>query len=1599
MSDDGREAVVQSADVGEAVVGSSVGEEGARSHAPGRAEAAAVAAPADFLAGGGEMAALMRARIWADGPLGPPDRWPQSLKTVVGILLTSRHQMWMGWGADLTFLYNDAYRPTLGVKHGRALGRPAREVWREIWDDIGPRIAHVLESGEATWDEGLLLFLERSGYPEETYHTFSYSPLADDSGVRVGMLCVVTEETERVIGERRISSLRELASEIAGRNTRAEVLLAAERQLAGNPRDLPFALVYLFDAAGTASLVGAAGAAAGDPVAPARIDPDAADAAWPAGRALAGRGAFTIDDLETRFARIPTGAWDKPPREAVIAPIARQGQAAPAGFLVAGANPYRRLDDDYLGFIGLVAGQIAAGLANADAYEAERRRAEALAEIDRAKTLFFSNVSHEFRTPLTLMLGPLEDVLARPDADALAGHRALVQVAHRSGVRLLKLVNTLLDFSRIEAGRVQVNFEPVDLSAFTAELASGFRSTVERAGLRFVIDGARLPEPVYVDREMWEKIVLNLVSNAFKFTFAGEIAVETRLAADGAGAEFTVRDTGTGIPAAELPRLFDRFHRVDGARGRSIEGSGIGLALVQELVKLHGGAIRVASQEGRGSAFTVSAPFGIAHLPPERIRPNHASATGNLRAQAYIDEALGWLADDDADSADSLPLAAADALDDLTPLAGADGRLVLLAEDNADMRKYLQRLLRGAGFRVEATTDGLTALEAARRLRPDLVLSDAMMPGLDGFGLLAALRGDETLRDTPVLLLSARAGEESKIEGLSAGADDYLIKPFSARELLARVRANLDMAALRREAVRAENELRRQAQIAQERAEGILASINDGFLAVDPEWRFTFVNAAAERLVGRAGEQLLGRGYWESFPASVGGPVQANFERAMAERVSVAFENFSAPLRRWFDVRAYPARDGGLSIYFQDVTERKQAQEALIRLNETLETLIVERTAELRAKEARLRAVFENSYVCQGFMTLDGVLRDANAALLEGVGAKRADIVDRPFWETPWFSGTPGMAETVRAAIPEVAGGRTVRQEIRVNLPVGGWRWFDFQLRPVRDARGTVVGIAPEAMEITGRRQAEEALRQAQKMESIGQLTGGVAHDFNNLLTIITGNLENLQRRLRSPVPDVATLERLSDGAMRGAQRAVSLTQRLLAFARQQPLDPRPVDVSRLVSGMSDLLRRTIGEQIAVETALAGGLWRASVDANQLEIAILNLAVNGRDAMPDGGKLTIETSNARLDEAGLADQAELAPGDYVMLTVTDTGSGMSRETLARAFEPFFTTKDVGHGTGLGLSQVYGFVKQSGGHLKIRSEPGEGTTVNIYLPRLRADEAPATEEPVARVPRARPDETILVVEDDDDVRAHSCGILRELGYRVLEAANGREALDTLGRAPEVRLLFTDVGLPGGMNGRELAEAAQRLRPDLEALFTTGYARDAIVHGGRLDPGVRLVAKPFTFAGIATRLREILDPPAAPARILLVDDEMLIQMLGADYLEELGFASEVAGSAADARTRLAAHGGAFAAVILDVGLPDASGDALVGELRAIYPDLPILIASGHSEAALRDRFKGQRALGFLSKPYSLEQMRAALGALGVEAAGAGRPRAASAGRAAT
>lgn len=770
--------------------------------------------------GQGEMAHLMRAHPWEHTSFGPVSDWPHSLRTAVSICLTSRFPMLMWWGPDLRLLYNDAWRPVLGGKHP-ALGRAGREVWPEIWHIIGPMLEGVLASGQATWQDDQLLMLERSGYLEEAYFTYSYSPIWLESGEVGGAFAAVSETTARVLAERRLQTLQDLGAQATLAKRADDACTMALRTVSANRADVPFALLYLLDASGrTLNLKGWSGMEAGLSGSPRSLPVDHRESVWPFAEVLSTGSAKEVSDVSQLNGSLPRGPWPVDVTQALLLPLQVSGQDRFAGVLVCGVNPCRVLDKDYRVFFDLLAGHIATAIANARAYEQERVRAESLLELDQAKTAFFSNVSHEFRTPLTLMLGPIEDMLNQTDSWSPARLRDHLNPVYRNSLRLLKLVNTLLDFSRIEAGRLEACYEPTDLAAFTADLASVFRSAIERAELTLLVHCRSLSSPVFVDRDMWEKIVLNLLSNSFKYTFKGHIAVG--LQESNGFAELTVRDTGTGIPPHELPKIFTRFHRVKGAQGRTHEGSGIGLALVQELVRYHGGTITADSMMNEGTTMTVRIPLGSDHLPADRIRANRSSVSTATGATAYVQEALRWLPDAPAPEpiGDVLTENTGASVGSEAVMKGGGGR-VLLAEDNADLRDYIGRLLRSR-YRVEAVSDGQAALGSARRSPPDLILTDVMMPHLDGFGLLKALRAEETTRHIPVVMLSARAGEESRVEGMEAGADDYLVKPFSARELLARVAAHLELARLRREAADREHELRTEAEQAHLRIRGLL---------------------------------------------------------------------------------------------------------------------------------------------------------------------------------------------------------------------------------------------------------------------------------------------------------------------------------------------------------------------------------------------------------------------------------------------------------------------------------------------------------------------------------------------------------------------------------------------------------------------------------------------------------------------------------------------------------------------------------------------------------------------------------------------------------
>jgi PAS domain S-box-containing protein len=968
----------------------------------------------DIFPGDSVMAGAMRAHDWSTSPLGDPATWPEGLKVPLRMMLTSRFEMWLGWGPDLAFFYNDAYLPTLGRKHPDALGRPVRVVWREIFDEVVDRFDSVLREGRATWDKALMLLLERNGFPEETYHTFSYSPLRGDSGAIEGLMCVVSEETERVISERRLDTLRFLANALVGVRTLEDVARAVRATLAANTHDFPFASIRLFD-----------GAASGD----GPLD----SIAWPfdmvrkSGAALVTPLAGLIDDP-------PRGPWALSPTQALIAPISTTGPSALAGALVLGLNPHGRAGADIADFAQLICAQIAGALAVVDGYAKEAL------QIERLRQLFEQSPSF-----IAVLRGPEHRFeLMNAAYLQLVGHRTLVGQPVREAL-----------------------------------------PEVEGQGFFELLDG------VYASGE----------------PFRGD-AVPIALQA---------------TPGAEphhryLDFVYQPIRESDGQiSGIFVEGF--------DVTTRHDALEALRQSEAQFRTFA-------------EAMPNHVWTS---RPDGHLD----WF--------------------------------------NRRVYEY------GGAAEGELNGAGWTAM-----VHPE---------------------------DLPV----AAARWAAAI----ASGETY------------------------------ETEFRLR------RADGV--------------YRWHLARA-------------------------------------------VCLRSETGAIARWVGANT-------------DIDDQKATAQALADLNSTLEEQVEARTAELMA--------------------------------------------------------------------------------------------------------------------------AEEALRQSQKMEAVGQLTGGIAHDFNNLLAGISGSLQMLEARIAQGRFDA--VPRYADAAQSAVKRAAALTQRLLAFSRRQTLDPRSVNANRLIAGMEELIRRTVGPAVQLEVVGAGGLWLTLVDPNQLENALLNLCINARDAMPHGGRLTIETANKWLDDRA-ARERDLPPGQYVSLCVTDTGTGMSPEVAAQAFNPFFTTKPLGQGTGLGLSMIYGFARQSGGQVRIYSEVGLGTTMCIYLPRYAGSESEAEEgQGPAPAGYGGHGETVLVVDDEPVLRMLIVDVLQDAGYKAVEAEDGPQALRVLQSGAPIDLLITDVGLPGGLNGRQVADAGRVLRPHLKVIFITGYAENAVVGNGRLEPGMQIITKPFSVGDLGEKIREMIDRP--------------------------------------------------------------------------------------------------------------------------------------------
>jgi PAS domain S-box-containing protein len=1335
----------------------------------------------------GEMGKRMQALDWAQTPVGPVESWSQSLKSTVRTLLGSRYPMILLWEQELVQIYNDAYINLIGTKHPGALGRSIRQTQAESWDVIGPMIAQVMTTGIPNWVEDQMLAVNRAGYNEEAHFSLSYSAVEDDEGVIRGMLCVCSEVTIQVLGERRLRLQRDLAAR--GGETRSVDATCSDilEAIAEYPLDVPFALIYLREQDDqTLRLYGSVRVDTNEEIAPTTVAIETSTDLWPFTKVMAGDTAI-VEGID-RYVSIPGGPWGERVHQAIALPIPSSNVSAPLGVLIAGISPNCALDESYQSFYELLAGQVSVSIRNAQAYEEERRRAEMLAEIDRAKTVFFSNVSHEFRTPLTLMLNPLEDVLQ--SGNLPTAEREQIAVAHRNSLRLLKLVNTLLDFSRIEAGRIQAVYEPTDLATLTTDLASVFRSAIEKAGLQLVVDCPPLSEPVYVDRDMWEKIVLNLLSNAFKFTFEGEISVSLHPVED--SVELVVKDTGTGIPARELPHLFERFHRVAGAQGRSYEGSGIGLSLVQELVKLHGGTVAVSSVLDEGSTFVVRLPMGSVHLPPEHIQATRTQTSTASGAISYIEEALGWVAqtsEDPSSSGEALP--------------HRSSARILLADDNADMRHYLQRLL-SQHYDVEAVADGQAALEAIRAQVPDLVLTDVMMPRLDGFGLLRELRAEPQTRAIPILLLSARAGEEAAVEGLAAGADDYLVKPFSARELLARVATNLELG-------------RSRQATARRRIESILESITDGFIAIDRQWRCVYANQEAEDLLQKSRSELLGQVMWEVFPDWVGSPFEAALRQAAEQQITVELDQFYPALNTWFELRIYPASEG-LSAYFHNISERKQAE------------------AALRESEAKFRTIADTMPQIVWSTTTDGYHDYFNQRWYEYTGMPHTDDQG---WHWKDYLHPDDYDRAVEIWQHSLKTGEPYEVEYRFRRAEdGAYRWFIGRALPIRDEQGQVIRWFGTCTDIDEQRRLLEQREQWLERERAArteservsrmkdEFLATLSHELRTPLNAILGWSQLLRKGGLKPEMVEQGMNTIDRNVRMQAQLIEDLLDMNRIISGKIRLDVQRVDLVSVIEAALETVRLAAeAKEIRLQKVLDPLAGVVSGDPARLQQIVWNLVSNAIKFTPKGGRVLVILERVR---------------SHVEISVIDTGQGIEPEFLPYVFERFrqadgSTTRRHG-GLGLGLSIVRSLTELHGGTVRAESAgAGLGATFVVALPLVAVHAKTVEPEEltlqIGDNASTDPDApnlsglNVLVVDDEPDARELIKVILQQAQASVITAGSTVQAFELLeSHKPDV--LVSDIGMPEE-DGYQFIRQVRSLPPaqggKIPAIALTAYAR--------------------------------------------------------------------------------------------------------------------------------------------------------------------------------
>ena len=1258
-------------------------------------EASAKPTTNDFLLGGGEMGKLIRSINWSETPVGPIEDWPQSLRTSVSIMLNTHFPMYVAWGREFTQFYNDGYRPILGsTKHPAAMGRSSTITFSEIWNIIGPMFDGVME-GNAVGFTDFMLPLDRHGFTEECYFIFSYSPIKQENGLTGGVLVTVTETTDRLLGERRLKTLREVADRSSKSKNLKEASTCVLSAIDTNKHDIPFSLFFIFDPVQNQFVL--AGSTGVDMEKTALHDIDKLNL-------IAAESPMTALSVQLVFKTVAYQAdlpWPETPQYCCATTLSWTDQDKPFGFLIFGVSPRLRYDDHYNNFFKLLTDQAVTALSNANAFEEARKRAEALAEIDRAKTAFFSNVSHEFRTPLTLMLGPLEELL-RAKGSLSKEQLENADAAHRNANRLLRLVNTLLDFSRIESGRIQAEFRPVDWLNVTADLCSNFRSIVERAGLQLKVECEKITDAVYVDFAMWEKIVLNLLSNAFKYTLKGSITIGLRQHEK--HVEMRVADTGVGIPEKELPSMFERFHRVANAGGRSYEGTGIGLSLVNELVKLHGGTITVKSKVNEGSTFIVTLPTGFSHLPKECVFHDTISGTSSALVDSFLQEATMLSSNEVYDIGDNIEAPQNSASKDKT---------ILLVDDNADMIRYLTRILESS-YHVLSAQNGKVALEKIEEHVPDLVISDIMMPVMDGVQMLTRIKANPQTTNLPVMLLSARAGEESRIEGFDYGADDYLVKPFSAKELVARVRSQIQIATTRSHL----STLLKQVFDQTPAAITIIRRDN---------YTIEFANDLYLQIVDK-GREFIGRGLFESLPELKDQGIRELLDKVMAagephrgEEFEIFLERQGEKQKTYFNFIYHPLRetDGsitGVIVVCYEVTDlvlaRKRAEESEM----ILEAKVKERTAELEGKNEELtqqndfiETILNSSLDVISVFDADLRFLIVNNRFEELYKRSRGEIVGKRI-DTVF----PGMLHNDFYSYLTSAAKGIPCHTNRFVSPLTN-RLFELYVLPLtyNDEVYAILAVAHDNTEL---------MEFANKLEEKNNLLLKVNQELEQFAYVASHDLQEPLRKIKTFASMVERSTHLNGDAQKyfgkihlSADRMSRLIKDLLNYSRLSSgeVSIEEVDLNQTIASVVsdfELMIEEKGARISYSNLpVVKGI---PLQIHQMCSNLISNSLKFSRTNP-----VIDIKHRIVSHAEYVKYQPMATQtEYLELLFRDNGIGFDQRYSDQIFTIFQRLHEKeASGTGIGLALCKKIVENHKGSIRVESAPGAGSSFFVYLP--------------------------------------------------------------------------------------------------------------------------------------------------------------------------------------------------------------------------------------------------------------------------------------------